>query len=136
MKKFLLLLFVLLTAISCEITLDGNRFYTVEGKLLDTLNQPINEHQLQVTVSQYGLFTYNESVVLNNCKTDANGYFKMNFPGSNSFTYLHFEPNFYKYDSISSDGHYYGYHTEIQLDDNYNLENNFDLGTINLKKNN
>ncbi len=136
MKIILLLLLVVFIAISCEIQLDGNRFYTVQGKLLDTTNQPIKNHHLQVITSKGALFDPYERIILNNGYTNENGYFKIYYPGSSHHTYLDFEPEFYKYDSISSDGHVYGYHTEIELDDENYPENYIDLGNLKIKKEN
>jgi hypothetical protein len=136
MKKFLLLLLFVFIAISCEIKLDGNRFYAVEGRLIDTLYQPIVGHELKVISSFHSDFIYDESVVLNKGITDTNGYFKIYFPGSNARTYLIFEPEFYKYDSISAEGHIYGYYAEIKLSDENYPENHVDLGYLKIKKNN
>lgn len=130
MKHLFLTLIVVFTIISCQIRLDGNSYYSVQGKIVDSLNQPIHNHLIKVVSSQHDLFIYNESIILNECKTDENGNFKMNFPSSTANVYLQFEPNFFKYDSISDDGYYYGFDYSVLLENEVN--NIYNTGQIHL----
>ncbi len=133
MRQIFIFLMLIFLINSCYIQLNGNSFYTVQGKLLDTLNHPIENHLLQVITSQGDLFTPHENVLLNEVKTGKNGVFQMNFPGSSGMTYLTFEDRYFKYDSISDTGHHYGYTETIYLEPN-NYNNLYDLGVIHIKK--
>lgn len=129
MYKYILFFLLVVVASACRIKLDGDNFYTIQGRLVDTLEQPIKNLKLRVITKQYIDFSYNEEIILNNATTDDKGYFQISFPDSNNPIYLSFEPDYYIYASSTN---YFCY--QINLNNSQN--NLIDLKKIRLVKSN
>ncbi len=89
-KNVFLILILSVTLISCERDFINNIIYKFEGKIVDSLDNPISEYPIQMTYFNRGMDTpeflpqnleiINFNPILNRVKSDPNGTFSLYYP--------------------------------------------------------
>ncbi len=123
-----LLLFLLVGCIKLEF--DGNTFYTIKGRIVDSTNRAIPNFQVSIFNSGPGYGGSGGYAVSSVRNTDIEGNFSFAFPACNGGYFLKLQDGYYSRDSTRNPFYPFSYNDKVSIDTSHFQNYYSNLNTI------